>query len=163
MRWRLGNHQQQQQQQRSFYPQCDLQVLYQQQQLQLQLQNLCQQWGLEIFFPRHRQRQGTDKGSSKPAAKSVAKVQPRTRSITRIPIGALKAKLLKEPGISLRKLALIWKVFRFSFSKAIKRQTGGKSVKKSRCIHRLKTAHGEQRLAWTRRMKMFLDMSPAGR
>ena len=100
------------------------------------------------------------KAVAKPAAKpAAAKKVVRTRSTARIPIAALKAKLQESPGISLSALGKLYKVSRYSVSKAIKRHVGGKSVRRVR-VHRLKGTHREKRLAWARRLKMCLDLSP---
>ena len=98
--------------------------------------------------------------AAKPAAKpAAAKKIVRSRSTARIPIAALKAKLQESPGISLSALGKLYKVSRYSVSKAIKRHVGGKSVRRVR-VHRLKGTHREKRLAWARRLKLCLDLSP---
>ena len=99
------------------------------------------------------------KAKAKAVPKLAAAAKPTPRSTARIPIGALRAKLKEEPGISLSKLAKLFKVNRYSVSKAISRHVGGKSVKKVK-VHRLKVVHAERRLEWARRMRMCLDMSP---
>ena len=98
--------------------------------------------------------------AAKPAAKkAAAKKEVKTRRTGKIPIAALKEKLRESPGISLSALGKLYKVSRYSVSKAIKRHVGGKSVRRVR-VHRLKGTHRERRLAWARRLKTCLDLSP---
>ena len=98
--------------------------------------------------------------AAKPAAKkAAAKREVRTRRSGKIPIPALKEKLRESPGISLSALAKLYKVSRYSVSKAIKRHVGGKSVRKVH-VHRPKGTHKEKRLIWARRLKLCLDLLP---